>query len=117
MSANPYVPDLKHPEPFNAGTGQLLQGTGAPSASLGNNGDVYINITNGNIYSKAGDIWILSTVGSGGTVQVIAGSVADPNAGTIIPDDHSKGAIYYQKGAYSLWNWDTQGQAWVAINA
>ena len=50
----------------------FLSGAGAPSAGLGQNGDSYLNLTNGDVYSKAGGAWsktgsLLGPAG-GGTV-------------------------------------------------
>jgi hypothetical protein len=40
-------------------------GVGAPSNADGNNGDIYVNLINGDIYSKSGDTWTIATGGTG----------------------------------------------------
>jgi len=41
------------------GIAQVRTGTGAPAAGLGNDGDFYLNNTNGDYYTKAGGSWTL----------------------------------------------------------
>ncbi|WP_298298943.1 hypothetical protein, partial [Hydrotalea sp.] len=36
----------------------ILSGNGTPANSLGNNGDIYIDISTGNIYQKSGGVWV-----------------------------------------------------------
>lgn len=45
--------------------GGNLYGAGVPDNSLGDNGNVYVNTINGDIYSKAGDVWTVATGGTG----------------------------------------------------
>lgn len=113
-----WYPTLPDPPPQPAvGYGELLYGTGAPSASLGRPGDAYINLSNGNLYVKNGvDAWeLVSGGGGGGIIQVIAGAAADPNAASLEPDDPTQGAIYTQNGAglTNLWRWDTAALSWI----
>lgn len=100
-----------------AGFGTLRYNTGAPSANFGNNGDGYINLSNGNFYVKNGvGAWeLVAGGGGGGIVQIIAGSAADPNVASLEPDDPTQGAIYTQNGAglTNLWRWDTAALAWI----
>lgn len=113
-----FYPTLPDPPPQPAvGYGELLYGAGAPSTAIGNTGDGYINISNGNFYVKtnAGAWDLVSGGGGGGIEQVIAGAVADPNAALIEPDDPTKGAIYTQNGVglTNLWRWDTTALTWI----
>jgi hypothetical protein len=48
------------------GGGKVLSGNVAPDDSLGENGDLYINITNGDLYKKYNDSWSLQESGGGG---------------------------------------------------
>ena len=41
-------------------SGKTLSGYGSPPATLGNNGDVYINSNNGDQFTKANGVWIFS---------------------------------------------------------
>lgn len=98
MSATAYVPDLKHPDPYSVGTGSVLYGTGAPSNSFGNNGDIYVNVTTGGVYSKSGDIWIVTTGGGSGVVNKVGhGSPV----GAVTPD--AAGQFYTDLDAPALW--------------
>lgn len=113
----PQLPDSP-PGTGTGGSGGPLLGVGAPSNGLGSNGDVYIDRSTGDIYTKAGDMWTLATSGGGGgSIEVIPGVADDPNVAVIVPADQTKGAIYYKNGAFSLWNWTTPAGPWVAINA
>lgn len=46
------------------GDNSLLSGKGAPSNSLGNNGDLYMNLTNGDLYKKFNNAWVLQVNGT-----------------------------------------------------
>lgn len=35
----------------------FLSGSGVPAAGLGNNGDSYLNVTTGDVYTKSGGAW------------------------------------------------------------
>lgn len=112
-----WYPTLPNSPPQPAvGYGELLSGTGAPTVGIGNSGDAYINLSNGNLYVKNGvGTWELVTGGSGGVAQVIAGAAADPNVALVEPDDPTQGAIYTQNGAglTNLWRWDTVALDWI----
>lgn len=110
----PVIPDAPPGEGTGNGRG-LLTGTGAPDDANGANGNIYVDISTGDIYTKSGDTWTIVSGGSG-AVQVISGAFDDPN-GNVTPADPTKGAIYYKNGAFSLWNWTTPAGPWVAINS
>jgi hypothetical protein len=68
-------------------------GTGAPSAMLGNDGDVYIDADNGDVYDKAGGTWSLQgsplgmaqatrTDTDGGSPETIYRGTANPGTAT-----------------------------------
>ncbi|AVL94510.1 collagen repeat protein [Moumouvirus australiensis] len=40
---------------------QIITGTGVPSPTLGNNGDIYIDNSTNDIYQKIGDTWVLQS--------------------------------------------------------
>ncbi|MGC8750737.1 MAG: hypothetical protein ACP5P5_07825, partial [Hydrotalea sp.] len=54
----------------------VISGSGAPSNGTGNNGDTYIDITNGNIYQKSGGIW----VNSGASFMGVTGATGQTGA-------------------------------------
>ena len=60
-------------------SGQTLSGNGVPASSLGDNGNLYVNLINANVYSKANNIWVLISGGSGGlpTWGTIVGTLSD----------------------------------------
>lgn len=53
---------------------RVLSGNGVPANTLGDNGDVYVNLLNGDIYAKANGVWV------GGQGQVLSGNGAPNNA-------------------------------------
>lgn len=59
--------------------GDVLSGKGVPSNSLGTNGDLYVNLNNANLYSKANNAWTLVAGGGGGaaTWGTITGTLSD----------------------------------------
>lgn len=110
----PNLPNLP-PGTGTGGSGRPLSGVGAPGPALGNNGNIYIDQSTGDIYTKTGDTWVIQS-GGGGAVEIIPGVVDDPNVGAIVPADPTKGAIYYKNGVFSLWTWTTAAGPWVALN-
>jgi hypothetical protein len=59
--------------------GDVLSGKGVPSNSLGTNGDLYVNLNNANLYSKANNAWTLVAGEGGGaaTWGTITGTLSD----------------------------------------
>jgi hypothetical protein len=55
-------------------------GNGAPSAGLGNNGDVYIDADNGDIYEKSAGVWNLIGTPGVGVAQTTRTDTIDPTA-------------------------------------
>ena len=74
-----------------AGIG-LLSGAGVPAAGLGSNGNLYVDTTNGDVYSKSGGAWSLVTGGTGTNNQSGVGSPV----GVAVPD--YVGQYYAQLG-------------------
>ena len=97
--------------------GQLRQGAGVPANSLGNSGDLYLNISTGDLYQKSGNVRGLVTGGSGGTTQVLHGAGDDPNVAVVVPADPSKSALYSQDGTNvaNLFRWDVPDQVWYPL--
>jgi hypothetical protein len=68
---------------------------------------------------------IMQSSGSGGSIQVITTTDADPNVAVIVPADKTKGAIFYQDpsvagGIYNVWHWSTTGatiNTWVQYSS
>lgn len=46
--------------------GSWYAGFGAPSSALGTDGDLYLNLTNGQGYYRSGGSWATQTIGTGG---------------------------------------------------
>lgn len=107
----PEFPDNAQPA---ASPGTVIQGTGAPDNALGQNGNVYVNVTNGDIYTKSGDVWNLVSGGTG-AAEMVVGVVDDPN-GVHTPTDPTKPAVYYRDSAgndnIQMWRWSVADQEW-----
>lgn len=56
-------------------------GAGAPDDANGPEGGIYVNSDNGNIYTKSGGVWTLSSTGSSSTTEAyyISTPGQDPN--------------------------------------
>lgn len=67
------------PSPPTGSLGFLLNGTGAPASTLGSNGYLYVNLSNGDVYEKINGAWSLFTGGGGGGVQQVFVNAGDPN--------------------------------------
>jgi hypothetical protein len=64
----------------------------------------------------------ISGGGSGGTIQTISTTAADPNVAGIVPSDPTKAALFYQDpsvagGIYNVWHWGIVGQTWVQYSS
>ena len=92
-----YVPGLVGPAPTTifAG-GDLHSGSGAPSDSLGSNGDAYIDSASGSLYTKSGGVWSAVSTGTGSANMSGVGSPI----GVVIPT------------AINIWYRDTVGNGW-----
>lgn len=64
---NPRIGQIEGLQAALDGKAAVIVGSGAPGAGLGNDGDLYIDDTNGQYYTKSGGTWTLQgpTVGSG----------------------------------------------------
>ena len=65
---------------------------------------------------------ITSGGGTGGAIQILSTTDADPNAADIKPSDTTKAAIFYQDpsvtgGIYNVWHWNIQNQIWVQYSS
>lgn len=76
---------------------------GVPSSDLGGNGDTYVNLLTGDIYTKAGDVW--SIVAGAGASQIVQNQATPPNT--------AKPALSYPTGGGTLDQWDPDTQTWV----
>jgi len=69
--------------------------------------------------SQTPDGWILISGGGGTSIaQVIISNADNPNDASIVPDDPSLGAIFYQDpdaAPYNLWYWSVAQGAWVQL--
>lgn len=119
MAGEQYVPNLPDlPNYGTAGWGSLRYGVGAPSSTLGNVGDAYVDTSTGNFYDKTESGWQLVT-GGVGVQQVLNGSAENPNTQSIFPDDLSLPAIYFQEGSEvsNEWRWDVGEQQWFLVQS
>lgn len=89
---------IRHPpNPHLPGIGGVLSGEGAPDADLGSVGNVYINIQNGDIYSKKTTGWELQS-GVGGDAVVPKG-VVDPEG----VETAMEGTFYVNTAEGTIW--------------
>jgi hypothetical protein len=77
------------------GSGEVLNGTGAPSNTLGDNGDLYINLTNGDLYKKINDVWVLHQDGATAAQAALEDieqpvGLKDPSQVALSVDDSSR---------------------------
>ena len=86
----------------SGGVGTVRWGSGAPDAGLGNNGDLYVNLSTGDVYEKSGDTWAVVT-GGGGGVNNLSGSGSP--VGVETPD--YVGQLYTDT--------DTPSNVWVSL--
>lgn len=78
-----WLPNLPDGPPLSTiESGDVLTGVGAPNDSDGSNGDIYVNITNGDSYTKSGDTWNIAGGGGGTNNKNGAGTPV----GTATPD-------------------------------
>jgi hypothetical protein len=93
-----------------------FDGAGPPSAGLGNNGDYYLNTTNGDVYEKAGGSWTLvgnikgpagPGVATGGTAGQILAKIDATNYNTEWIDNFTSQVKHQVKAGVAL----TKGQA------
>lgn len=78
---------------------RLRSGAGAPSNDLGNVGDAYVNISNGDIYTKKNTGWELQSGGGGGGSNNLIGSGSP--VGVETPD--YSGQHYFDTAGAALW--------------
>lgn len=62
VSTGVIVPVLANPDGTlqcdgGGGGGEVLSGSGTPGAGLGSNGDIYVDLNNGDLYRKFGGAW------------------------------------------------------------
>lgn len=96
------------PSPLVPGGGTLT-GSGAPSDSDGENGNVYVDIDTGDLYVKTGDTWVLKATG----VQVLEYTGSDPTSDGLTPDSINSPAIAYKRdGSTSTYVWNTDLHIW-----
>lgn len=89
---------LSHPPQPNPplNNGDVLSGIGAPASTLGDNGDVYVDLSGGDFYKKTGDAWSVVTGAPGGSG--LSGTV-DPE-GVVTA---SAGTTYVNRTTHTLW--------------
>jgi len=93
-----YTPSLSHPPPGNRQTGAVLSGEGVPSDTLGQNGDIYVDESTGDIYSKQSDTWVVISGPGAGSLPISPG-VVDPE-GVVTA---TAGQVYWNSNTQQLW--------------
>lgn len=94
---------LSHPQPQSFGFGALLQGEGVPDDANGNNGDIYIDLSTGDVYQKTSNTWTIVTGGGGGGSQEVFRGTGDPSG-----VQSATGAAIYLR---------TNGEIWIKTTA
>lgn len=115
-----WVPPIIDPLPGEDPTGgPTLHGVGAPNDADGNNGQIYIDTSTGDLYIKSGDTWNIFAGGSGSATQVLGG--ADDPRGVLTASGR---AIYVQDpdgdGMRNLYSKNTTGSNntdWVLVTS
>jgi hypothetical protein len=79
--------------------GGNLSGAGVPDNSLGNNGDIYVNTINGDVYSKSGGTWTLATGGVGPAGGSGLVGAVDPEGAVVA----TAGTTYVNSVNHSFW--------------
>jgi hypothetical protein len=89
---------LHHPDPppFSPGCGCVSSGDGPPGDG-GNNGDIYVDLSTGDVYRRYGDTWHLFT-GSGGVGN--KHGVGSP-IGSVTPDAQDQ--LYRRTDVFELY--------------
>jgi hypothetical protein len=67
----------------------LLKGTGSPNPIIGNNGDFYIDNTNGQYYQKNNGVWLTSNAQAAQGVIAEQGGSTSVQGGTLSPNPYS----------------------------
>lgn len=76
-----YRPGLEPGPTIGGSYGRLRHGEGPPDDSLGNNGDIYVDLSTGDVYQKTSSSYTIITGGGGGGPAGVFGSTVanDPN--------------------------------------
>lgn len=100
-----FTPSASH----GAGTGVTwYTGVGAPSASLGTDGDLYLDTASGNVYQNSAGTWaVISTVAGAGATWYSGRGTPDASLG-------NNGDYYLQTGSGAIWT--KTGGSWVKVN-
>ena len=79
-----WVASLNLKGPPGSAASNLLRGAGAPTAGLGASGDMYINISNGDLWSNTNGAWAIATnlQGPAGVSPQFLSGAADPTTST-----------------------------------
>lgn len=75
-----------------SGNGKVLSGTGAPDNADGDNGDLYVDLSSGDLYVKTGDAW--ATVGGGSDILSNYTATSAPDANDDSGDGYSVGSLW-----------------------
>lgn len=86
-----FYPSFPGMPPFLDADGDLFHGAGVPSNALGEDGDVYVDDSTGDVYAKAGGAWSIIQGAAGGSGESGVGSpegvVSAPPGTTYVATD------------------------------
>ena len=106
MNSINWYPTLPDPPPA-LHYSELLSGIGLPDNSDGENGDLWVNISTGDLYSKVSGLWTILSIGGGTPPQVFSGNYG---GGTPTDVPTATAALAYDTGTGAIWQW--VGSAW-----
>lgn len=91
------------------GSVNVTKGHGAPSNTLGSDGDLYIDLDGSGLYEKINGVWTLVSGAGGNALQTVPYTVAPPAN----PPDISKQAVAYDPtGNLPTKWWNTSNHTW-----
>ena len=97
------------PSPLPSSGGGGASGVGVPNNADGDDGDTYVNITNGDFYTKSGGVWIQSGLGiPGGSGASGVGSpegVVSASPGTSYVDTAPPYDVYFKVSGAGNTGW------------
>ena len=107
-----YVCDLwPVPAPYPASMRCCSSGNGAPDNANGDDGQYYLDLTNGDVYFKSNGTWVLSTGGGGGSGEILAYTTTGPTADGVLPSDLNAEAIAVKPDG-TTFTWDSTLHVW-----
>lgn len=91
-----FYPSFPGMPPFLDADGDLFHGAGVPSNALGEDGDVYVDDSTGDVYAKANGAWSIIQGAAGGSGEI--GNGSPEGVVTATP-----GTTYWDRTNLQLW--------------